>query len=56
MRSLEEQQWVDENVNKVRHIKITDVKCSRNTYGSNCLIVDATIVETDQDIRFEVTT
>lgn len=54
MRSLEEQRWVDENANKVRHIKIDDIKCSTNVYGFPCLIVEATLVETENEISFEI--
>jgi hypothetical protein len=54
MRSAEEQQWFDNNMGKVRHIKIDDVIATKDEYGVNVLRVYATMVETDEEIQFTV--
>jgi hypothetical protein len=54
VRSAEEQKWFDENMNKVRHIKIDDVIATKNEYDVNVLKIYATIIETDEEIQFTV--
>jgi len=54
VRSKEEQKWFDNNMGKVRHIKIDDVIATRDEYGVNVLRVYATMVETDEEIQFNM--